>query len=444
MTVHSNDRLSWLTKLERVGALSAKNRQMTFNNVGHLIDADMLKEQFRRLNWKKAVGIDKVTKAHYGEKLEENINNLVKRIRRGTYKPKPARITEIAKEDGSTRPLAISCFEDKLVQLAVSTVLSTIYEPLFLPCSYGFRPGRSCHDALKALMTSVFPNMNGAIVEIDIRKCFNTIPHEALMKLLRNKISDRRFLRLIQVLIATPIREGKCDSANTHGCPQGSIMSPILANVYLHHVIDEWFDAIKHSHIRGRAELIRYADDMVLTFERQAEAERFYRVLPKRLAKYGLQLHTDKSQVLPAGHSCAERAHRKGNRIPTFNFLGFTGYWGKARKGFWRLKFTSRRDRFTAKLKGLRDFLWKHLHAKHIGEILKTVARAVKGWMNYHNISDNRHKVEAFRKHCVRIIYKWINRKGRRRPIRWDQLYRILEAIGFPKAGKTISMFQAH
>jgi RNA-directed DNA polymerase len=306
-----------------------------FTNIGHLINADMLKEQFQQLDRKKAIGIDGVTKDAYGQRLDENINELIQRIRRGTYKPKPARIVEIPKEDGSTRPLAVSCLEDKLVQSAASKLLCTIYEPLFLPCSYGFRPGQGCHDALKALTASVFPNMNGAIIEIDIRKYFNTIPHEVLMKLLRKKISDRRFLRLIEILITAPIKEGKQIAMNHRGCPQGSIISPILANVYLHHVVDEWFETIKSSHIQGRAELIRYADDMVFTFAIPREAKRFYEVLPKRLAKYGLELHADKSQVLPAGLGNAQRAHREGERIPTFKFLGFTCYWGKTRTGFW-------------------------------------------------------------------------------------------------------------
>lgn len=442
MTVHSKDGTTWLTKLDRIGELSAQNQGMVFNNIGHLISADMLKEQYRRLDRNKAVGIDKVTKKAYGQQLDENINELLKRVRRGTYKPKPARITGIPKEDGSTRPLAISCFEDKLVQLASSTILSKIYEPLFLPCSYGFRPGRSCHDALRALTAAVFPNMNGAIVEIDIRKYFNTIPHQVLMKLLRKKISDRRFLRLIEVLITAPIIEGKQQERNVRGCPQGSIIAPILANIYLHHVIDEWFETIKHAHLRGGADLIRYADDMVFTFERPEEAERFYRVLPKRLAKYGLELHIDKSQVIPAGLGCAQRAHREGKRLPTFKFLGFTCYWGKARKGFWRLKYKSRGDRFTAKLKGLRKFLWNNLNAKHPTVILKMVIRVVRGWINYHNISDNERIVDAFRRHCMRIIFKWFNRKGRRHPMRWDRFNRIMKTVGFPQAGKTVSMFQ--
>jgi RNA-directed DNA polymerase len=441
MTVHSNDRTSWLTKLERIGELSARNRGMVFNNIGHLLNVDMLKEQYQRLDGKKAVGIDKVTKEAYGKALDENISDLIKRIRRGTYKPKPSRITEIPKEDGSTRPLAISCVEDKLVQSAVSALLTKIYEPIFLPCSYGFRPGQSCHDALKALVSSVFPNMNGAIVEIDIRKYFNSIPHSVMMDLLRKKISDQRFLRLIEVLITAPIMDGNKEMKNTCGCPQGSIISTIMANIYLHHVIDEWFENIKQSHFRGRAELIRYADDMVYTFERPEEAKRFYNVLPKRLAKYGLEMHDEKSQLIMAGLGAAQRAQRQGTRLPTFKFLGFTCYWGQSRNGYWRLKLTSRRDRFTAKLKGLREYLWQNINTDHPDEILKTVIRVVRGWINYHNVSDNERKVDTFRRHCMRIIFKWINRKGRKHPMSWESFNKMLKTIGFPKAGKTISMF---
>jgi group II intron reverse transcriptase/maturase len=441
MTVHSTDGKTWLTKLDRISVLSAANKAMTFNNVGYLINAGMLKELYHQLSGRKAVGIDRVTKEEYGEKLDENIKNLITRIRRGTYKPKPARITEIPKEDGSTRPLAISCFEDKLVQLAVNTILTSIYEPLFLSCSYGFRPNRNCHDALRALTASVFPNANGALVEIDIQKYFNTIPHAELEKILRNKISDKRFLRLILTLMKTPILVGKEVKENTCGSAQGSIASPLLANVYLHHVIDEWFESIKHTHIHGRAELIRFADDMVFAFEKQSEAERFFCVLPKRLSKYGLTLHVDKSQIIPAGRFCAQRAHAQGKRLPTFNFLGFTGYWAKSRKGHWRLKFTSRRDRFAAKLKSLRKFLWDNLSTKKSMNILDSVVLVIRGWINYHNISDNAHKVETFRNLSARIIYQWINRKGRRHPMRWDTFNLLLKAIEFPRAGKVISMF---
>lgn len=443
MTVHSNDGQSWLTKLERIGKKSACNKQQVFNNLGHLLNSDMLKGQFLRLDGNKAVGIDRMTKSAYGEHLDGNIHNLILRIRRGTYRPKAARITQIPKEDGSKRPLAISCIEDKLVQLAVSDILSRIYEPLFLPCSYGFRPGLNCHAALKALQQQTYRNWNGAVVEIDIRQYFNTIPHIELMNLLRKKISDRRFLRLIKVLITAPVIEGKQISDNVCGCPQGSIVSPVLANIYLHYVIDEWFDEISRSHIHGRAEMVRYADDMVFTFEFLSEAKRFYKILPKRLSKYGLALHSDKSQLIPAGHVAAMRANQSGGRLPTFNFLGFTCYWGISRKGFWRLKLTSRKDRFAAKLKGLRDFLWKNLNTPDERRVLTIVIRVIKGWINYHGISDNQRRVGQFIYQSKRVLYRWFNRKGGRRGLTWEKLTLILKVLGYPSSWKVHSMFNS-
>ncbi|USE37175.1 reverse transcriptase domain-containing protein [Endozoicomonas sp. SCSIO W0465] len=372
MTVLSNDGQSWLTKLERIGEKSAYDRQMVFNNLGHLLNVDMLKEQFHWLNGNKAVGIDRETKETYGVKLDENLKHLLQRIRRGTYRPKPARVTEIPKEDGSKRPLVISCFEDKLVQLAASQIPGKIYEPLFLPCSYGFRPGLSCHDALRTLLQSSSRNRDGAV-----------------------------------------------------------------------YVIDEWFAEVSRSHIKGRAEMVRYADDMVFLFGDASEAERFYKVLPKRLEKFGLELHREKSQIIPAGWIAAQRANQSGKRLSTFNFLGFTCYWGKMRKGGWRLKFTSRKDRFASKLKGLREFLWKRLSSDRV-QTLKRAIRGIKGWINYHGITDNQGRVRQFILQGKRTIHRWLNRQGGKGYLSWGKLVKILKVLAYPESWKTVSMFRSH
>lgn len=445
MTVHSTDRLkSETTKLDRLGERAALRKETVFNNLGHIIDEGLLKQVYLQLNSRKAVGIDGVNKEAYGKQLEENIKSLLERIRKGSYRPKPARVVEIPKEDGSKRPLVISCFEDKLVQYAVSMILTKIYEPLFLPCSYGFRAGRNCHDALRALHKHAYPCWEGAVIEIDIRKYFNTIPHPELKKMLQKKISDSRFLRLIDKLVTAPIKQEGHMTTTTIGCPQGSILSPILANIFLHEVIDEWFDTLKRKHFKGKAEEVRYADDMVFVFQHYVEAQRFFEVLPKRLKKYGLEMHMDKSNLIRSGQNVARREHRAGRRLPTYHFLGFTVYWGTARNGkWWRMKMISRRDRFTTKLKGLKKFLRKQLTTSDTMKILKLVASVMRGWLNYYAVSDNEWRVEQFIRICRQILRKWINRRGRKRPMNWENFNKLMEKVNLPRTWKTTSLFEA-
>ena len=444
MTVHSDRPKSGLTKLDRLSKCATTHKETVFNNLEHIIDRELLKQAYHQLESKKAVGIDRVNKEAYGERLEENINDLLRRIHGGSYRPKPARVTEIPKEDGSTRPLVVSCFEDKLVQSAVSMILTQIYEPLFLPCSHGFRPGRSCHDALRALYKHAYLCWEGAVVEIDIRKYFNTIPHKELKEILRKKISDDRFIRLIDKLATAPIVQDGKTTANTIGCPQGSILSPILANVYLHEVIDEWFETIKQTHLKGKAEEVRYADDMVFVFQHHWEAQKFFEVLPKRLNKYGLEMNMDKSNLIRSGQNVARREHRAGRRLPTYHFLGFTVYWGKARNGkWWRMKVTSRRDRFTTKLKGLKQFLRKHLNTSDTLGTLKLVGRVIRGWLNYHAVSDNEGRARQFIHLCRHIVRKWINRRGRKRPMNWENFNKLMEKINLPRSWKTTSLFES-
>ena len=441
MSIHSKYGKTGKTKLERIGERARANKDSVFDNIGHAIDIELLREKYRQLDGRKAVGIDGVKKADYGKKLEENLNDLMKRIRRGTYRPRPSRMVEIPKEDGSKRPLAISCLEDKLVQTCVTAILNEIYEPIFSESSHGFRPNESCHKALKELMSHTYANQDGAIVEIDIRKYFDSIPHKELEEMLRRKIKDERFIRILKTLMRTPtIEEGQI-AENRDGCPQGSVISPILANIYLHYVMDEWFEKTVKQHVVGRAEMVRFADDMVFIFQHKRQAERFYKVLPERLKKYGLTLHTGKSQIIESGSRAAERASRRGERLATYKFLGFICYWGKARTGFWRLKYTSRSDRFSAKLQGLRRYLWKNCNTPNTGKVINQVIRITRGWINYHAISDNEKRVKAFVLKSKRILFKWLNRRGGKRGVNWEKYARILKYRDFPEHWKTISMF---
>ncbi len=441
MFVRSDDKETWLTKLERIGRLAASDTTIVFNNVGHVLSVEMLRDIYHELNGRKAIGIDGVTKEEYGEKLDENLKAVLQKIRRGTYKPKASRIVEIPKEDGSTRPLAIACFEDKLVQSAVNKILCTLFEPMFLPCSMGFRPEHDCHEALRALKQSTYQNLDGAVVEIDIRKYFNSIPHKGLEECLRKRISDSRFLRLINSLIKSPtIVDGQV-VVNTLGCPQGSIISPICSNIYLHYVIDVWFKDIGKTHMKGKTTEVRYADDMVFVFQHKSDAERFFEVLPKRLNKFGLDLHLDKSQLIESGNKAAIRADKNGTRLAIYKFLGFVCYWGKAKKGFWRLKFSSRGDRFRAILKRVKTFLKENLTTNDANGFLKRFVQKVRGWINYHAISDNDGRVWAFTDRCKRMLFKWFYRRGGKRRMNWKRFTLILKKINFPTTWKTKSMY---
>lgn len=442
MTVQTVDGDQKTTKLERIGKRASFRKGTVFNNIGYVIDLDLLSESYRQLDRKKAVGIDRITKADYGIKLEENLQDLLARIRRNAYKPQASRLVEIPKEDGSTRPLAISCFEDKIVQHAVSKILTAIFEPNFLPCSYGYREGVNGHEALRALMKYSNQNPNGVTIEIDLRKYFNTIPHANLQGILREKISDKRFLKVVEKLIRAPIMVNGKAELNGIGCPQGLIISPILSNIYLHHVIDSWFSEISKTHMKGRADMVRFADDMVFVFQFKEEAEKFYKVLPKRLEKYGLKLHEDKSSMIQTGSLAAKAADKRGERLPTYKFLGFVCYWGKSRNGWWRLKFKSRSDRFTGKLKGLRKYLRERLsEEKH--KTLERVKRVVVGWINYNAISDNQRRVKSFILVSKRVLFSWINRKGGKRKMNWTKFGMLLKRINYPCNFKTLSMFFA-
>ncbi|SPR03608.1 reverse transcriptase domain-containing protein [Orientia tsutsugamushi] len=379
MAVHSIDRNTWLTKLERIKLLSSKNQDIKFNNLGHIIDLKMLEEQYKELDSKKAIGIDGITKEDYGKKLKANLLSLLTRVRKGQYQAKRARIVKIPKEDGGKRPLVISCFEDKVIESTVSKILNSVFEPIFLKYSYGFRPKLNAHDALRELNRLTYNFNKGAIVEIDITKCFNAIKHCELMEFLRKRISDKKFLRLVMKLIETPIIENDTIVTNKEGCRQGSIVSPILANIFLHYVIDSWFAKISKENLMGQTGMVRYCDDMVFVFEMKADAKRFYDVLPKRLNKYGLNINEAKSQMIKSGRVHAANLAKQGKKIASYNFLGFTCYWGKSRFGTtWRLKYTSRRDRFTEKLKGLRKYLRSQLNKQDKTQTLSQVIRVIR------------------------------------------------------------------
>jgi group II intron reverse transcriptase/maturase len=416
---------------------SRRDTGAVFENIGHQINLEMLGSCFHSLDGSKAMGIDNVTKEQYGQNLEDNLKQLLTKIRRGSYHPQPSRIVEIPKSDGSLRPLAIACFEDKIVQEAVRRVVEAIYEPLFLPCSHGFRPQRGCHTALIDLNTNLTSRNNGAVLEIDLRKYFNTIPHSPLVRMLELKIQDQRFLHLIIKLLKAPtLSEEGVVIRNEIGSPQGSILSPVIANIYLHYVLDAWFAWINGSQFGGTGTIVRYADDAVFTFRSLPHAEQFRVLLEKRLGEFGISINEAKTKVLVSGPIEAERSHRLGTEMPTFTFLGFLHVWGastnrKTDKVFYRVKRRTCPQRFKKKLAEIKADIRKNRHNKYI---VPRVGRIVQGYLNYFAINDNSKRISQFVHEVRRTLFKYLNRRSQRRSFDWPSFAEALKRERFPKA----------
>lgn len=401
---------------------------MVFNNLGHVIDQYMLLDCFNKLDGKKAVGIDRMSKGDFGDDLASNLDELLISMRRGTYQPRPARIVEIPKEDGSKRPLAISCFGDKVIQLAAARILTAIFEPLFLEGSYGYRPGRNAHQALSCLMQAQSSCVNGAVVEIDLQKYFQSVPHEQLLKFLKQKISDNRFLGLIVKLMTGEILDATGKSKKPYeGVPQGSILSPVLSNIYLHYVLDKWHEELRKNYFRHATFQVRFADDCAWVFANRDEAEKFARTLPKRLEKYGLKMNEAKSSIQTCGKYGVGRELLQGKPMPQFKFLGFQCQWLPSQKGVLRPRVRPRNDRMQSTLKRVREYLRKNLNHPNHNVVLRNVSLVYSGWLRYFAVSDCHKYLWAFR-HELRItIHRWFNRRGKRGSMNWSKLDKILQ-----------------
>lgn len=444
MSTQHRDQIFLSTKLDRVAERSRRDTSTVFNNLGHVIDLDLLRLCFKSLDGKKATGIDRMTKEQYESDLENNLQALLLNIRRGSYHPKPSRICEIAKSDGGIRPLAIACIEDKIVQEVVRRIVENIYEPSFLDCSHGFRPKRGCDSALKALDRHFYSKKFGAVLEIDLKKYFNTIPHEPLIKMLRHRISDERFLHLIIKLLKAPTLDDQgIARRNDIGSPQGSILSPVLANIFLHYVLDLWFAQINRREFAGIGAMVRYADDAVFLLRTMEDAAKFQSLLEDRLRKFGIELNLDKTKAIVSGGKEAERLAKRGERMPTFSFLGFMHVWAKSfnkkdKVWFWRIKRRTCPERYRKKLLEISAFIKLHRHSKFL---LERVRRIVQGYLAYFSVNDNLKRVTQFLKETKKLLFKWLNRRGGKRALTWEKFSAILTRIKFPKQPKIRQMF---
>lgn len=431
------------TKLDRIEQRSRKDPKAIFNNLGHVLDMDLLRVCFHSLDGRKAVGVDRITKEQYERKLESNLQELLKRIRNGSYYPRPSRIIEIPKADGSMRPLAISCIEDKIVQEAVRRILERIYEPHFLDCSYGFRPNRNAHQALAALDKRLLKKSCQAVVDIDMRKYFNTIPHKPLGRLLQLRIRDKRFLCLIIKLLKAPtLDKGGKIERNEVGSPQGSILSPLLANIYLHYVLDEWFIS-SQAQIKGTGHMVRFADDVLFTFGSLKEAEMFHKQLIIRLEAFGLTVNAPKTRIIPCGSRVARGYAKAGKQMPTFCFLGFLHAWGqsmnrKCKEIFWRMKRRTDPVRFRKKLAEIKIHLMRYRHSKRI--IPYTIS-IVRGYMNYFAVNDNVVRISQFLAEVKRLLFRALNRRSEKRSYTWERFQKILDLNSYPRPMILVNIF---
>jgi group II intron reverse transcriptase/maturase len=398
----------------------------------HHFNESSFEDCFHQQDGKKAVGTDGVNKTQYAEHLSHNLSSLTQRMRRMAYRPGAVRKVLIPKEGspGKTRPLGISNFEDKLVQMMTQRVLESIYDPIFLDCSYGFRPGRSCHDAIKALHQYLFRHNVSTVIDIDLKGYFDTIDHQLLEGMLRNKIKDERFMRYIgRMFRAGVLSEGEL-TVSDEGVPQGSICSPVLSNIFAHYVIDEWFQNVVKQHCQGEVEIFRYCDDAVIACQYEEDAQRIVPALAKRLAKYKLQLNEDKTRCV----RFSQREATQGVRQETFDFLGFTFYLGRSRKGSTIPMVKSSGKRLRVKLKRVSEWASKARHKYKSMDLWRIFCAKLRGHIQYYGVSFNMRYVTRFLEAAKRILFKWLNRRCDRRSFNWEQFNLFLQANPLPKA----------
>jgi group II intron reverse transcriptase/maturase len=403
---------------------------MAFTTLAHHIDIEWLREAYRRTRKDGAVGVDGQTAPEYAAHLEENLRSLLDRAKSGRYQAPPVRRVHIPKGDGSqTRPIGIPTFEDKILQRAVVMVLEAIYERDFLGCSYGFRPGRSAHQALADLWQQTMNMGGGWVLELDIRKFFDTLDHSRLREIIRQRVQDGVLLRLIGKWLNAGVLEDGCLTHPDTGSPQGGVISPLLANAYLHEVLDTWFENTVKPVLKGRAFLIRYADDAVMVFQNEEDARRVLAVLPKRFGEYGLTLHPEKTRLVqfkrPRGPD------PQGPPPGTFDLLGFTHFWARSLKGNWVVRRKTAKDRFQRALDKVTEWCCKNRHLP-LKEQWQALRRKLSGHFGYYGIPGNSRLLVRFRFLVEGIWRKWLSRRSQRAYLSWEDFRRLLAHYPLP------------
>jgi RNA-directed DNA polymerase len=432
---HAKDDQSVATNLQWIGEKARKEPELVFTSLYHHIsDVDNLRVCYDSLDARKATGVDGVTKQQYGRDLESNLQDLSERLGRMGYRPGAKRRSYIPKAGSAKgRPLGISNFEDKIVEASVKRTLEPIYESVFEDSSYGYRPGRSQHQCLDVLGRTIQHKRISYVVEADIKSFFDQVNHQWLVKFLRHRIGDERVMRLIIRMLKSGIMEDGLVRASEQGTPQGSILSPLLSNVYLHYALDLWFSRRVKRQARGEAHYFRFADDFLACFENQDDARGFRQRLEDRLEGFGLQVAEEKTRSIEFGRFARESARKRGAKAEEFTFLGFTHYCGKTRHGYFKLKRRTSRKKLGSSLREFTDWAKKARCVMRKGEMLRAARRRVTGHLNYYAITDNSERCNYYVYRTTQILFKWLNRKSRRRAYTWESFGQALVWVKWPK-----------
>lgn len=420
------------TKLARISEISANQPDVVFTSIGHLINTEMLSSCHLDMDGKKAVGIDGITKEEYNEHLDENLTSLVSRLKSKSYRPNPAKRVEIPKENGKFRPLSIYCYEDKLVQEAVRRLLEAVFEPHFYDEMMGFRPNRGCHDAIKKLGTMLERNETNWVLDADIKGFFDHLSHEWIIRFVESKIKDPNVLRLLRKMLKAGIMKDYQFEEVEEGSGQGSVCSPILANIYMHYVLVWWFKEKMQPLFKGFSGLVVYADDFVVCFEYKHEAEMFYALLKKRMRTFGLEMEENKTRLIEFGKYANEDRRRRGEGKPdTFTFLGFTHYCFKSRSGKFRVKRKTSRKKFAKKCRELNSLIREMRHWKP-KLIFQKLNQILVGYYHYYGITDNFNSIAIMSRRIERMLFFWLNRRSNKPSYTWSGFADLLKQ--FPLA----------
>ena len=427
-TRRAQDRGSMSQALERIRQAARQRKEEQFTALFHHLTIDLLEDAFGELKPDASAGVDGLTWKEYDADRERNLADLHARLHRGAYRALPSRRVYIPKPDGRQRPLAIAALEDKIVQRATVAVLNAIYEEDFLGFSYGFRPGRGAQDALDALAVGITSRKVNYILDADIRSFFDEVSRDWLIRFVEHRVGDPRIIRLIQKWLKAGVLEDGVVTDSDRGTGQGSAISPLLGNIYLHYGFDLWAERWRRREAAGDMIIVRYADDIIVGFEREDDARRFLDAMRERLGKFALSLHPDKTRLIEFGRHAADRRAQRGLGKPeTFQFLGFTHICGKSRQGRFLLQRKSRRDRMRAKLKAIRQELKRRMH-QPIPVQGKWLGQVVKGWFNYHAVPTNSRALSAFRFHVTDIWRQTLRRRSQKGDITWERITRLADA----------------